>query len=65
MVYIGTTALGIYIRDNNWYLFNIGDCQALLSRSQKSVPLSEGHKPGVKEELERIKAANGWITEEK
>ena len=62
---VGTTALGVYIRDNKWYIFNIGDCQALLSRGQMPVQLAEGHKPGVAGELKRIKEANGWITEEK
>lgn len=47
-------------------IFNIGDCQAVLGRQGgEAMLLSESHKPGRSDEMERIKRAGGWITEEK
>lgn len=64
-LYCGTTALGAFIVDRKLCVFNIGDCQAFLSRNSRAIPMNEGHKPGRADELERIKRANGWVTEEK
>lgn len=61
----GTTALGVFIRSNTLFAFNIGDCQAILSQDGAVRELSKAHKAGRPDELERIQRANGWITEEK
>ena len=61
----GTTVLGVFLRDHQLTLFDIGDCQAIICRGGVAVEMAKGHKPGIKEESERIAAANGWITEEK
>ena len=63
----GTTALGVFIRDHELTVYNIGDCSAVLASSDGSVlSLSDSHKPHPqrRDERERILAANGWITEE-
>lgn len=64
-LYCGTTALGAFIVDRKLCVFNIGDCQAYLCRNSQAIPMNNGHKPGRTDELERIKRANGWVTEEK
>jgi serine/threonine protein phosphatase PrpC len=47
-------------------VFNIGDCQAVLCRKDGvAKELSDSHKPGREDEMERVKRAGGWITEEK
>ena len=66
-MYCGSTALGVIIRGSKLYVFSIGDCLACLSSNNGSrvTILNNPHKPGAPAELERIKNANGWITEEK
>lgn len=61
----GTTALGAFIRDDHLCVFNIGDCNAFLSSNGECIEMSKAHKPGREDEAERIRAAGGWITEEK
>lgn len=46
-------------------VYSVGDCQALLCRADKPLELLSPHKPNRQDELTRITAANGWITEEK
>ena len=63
----GTTALGVFIRDNELTVYNIGDCSAVLAASDGTIlSLSDSHKPHPQrgDERARILAANGWITEE-
>lgn len=65
----GTTALGVFIQQNKLILFNIGDCEAVLSCESKlpneCVALNSRHSPGREDERQRVRDANGWITEEK
>ncbi len=61
----GTTALGVFIIGSKLTLFNIGDCHALLCKGSLCMDLTQGHKPGKKEERDRIEAGGGWVTEEK
>ena len=64
--YSGSTALGVVLRDDKLYMFNIGDCMAVLCRGNGVASvMNTPHKPGQPEEEKRIKKANGWITEEK
>jgi hypothetical protein len=46
-------------------VFNIGDSVAVLSSKGNAIELSDSHKPGRPDESERIRMANGWITEER
>ncbi len=46
-------------------VFNIGDCEAVLSRGGRALALSRNHRPGRPDEKKRIIDAGGWITEEK
>ncbi|KAJ1402316.1 phosphatase 2C-like domain-containing protein [Ochromonadaceae sp. CCMP2298] len=63
--YSGTTALGAFITGSELLVFNIGDCQAVLCRAGEALDLSEAHKPGRRDEAERIRRAGGWVTEER
>ena len=57
--------MGVFIINGNMVSFNIGDSMAVLCRGNAACEMSEAHKPGRKDETERIQRANGWITEEK
>ncbi|RYH15748.1 hypothetical protein EON65_31250 [archaeon] len=63
--YCGTTAVGVFIINGHLVSFNIGDSMAVLCRGNAAHEMNEAHKPGRKDETERIQRANGWITEEK
>jgi serine/threonine protein phosphatase PrpC len=60
----GTTALGVFIRDQQLTAFNVGDSHAVMSSSGVAVDLSSAHKPSRSDEHMRIVRAKGWITEE-
>lgn len=63
--YAGTTATGAFIVGSKLTVFNIGDCQAVLSSNGSPRILLQPHKPNREDERSRIGAAGGWITEEK
>lgn len=42
---------------------NLGDSAGVLCRNGGVLELSNAHKPDRPDELDRILAANGWITE--
>jgi protein phosphatase 1G len=48
---------------NVLWVANAGDSRAVLSRGGRAVALSEDHKPNVKSELERIRAAGGYVND--
>jgi protein phosphatase 2C family protein 2/3 len=62
----GTTAITAYIQADLLVVANIGDSRAVLCRSGRALDASIDHKPGRKEERERIEALGGrvGITEE-
>ncbi|XP_017883294.2 probable protein phosphatase 2C T23F11.1 isoform X1 [Ceratina calcarata] len=57
----GTTAIALLVKDNVVYSANAGDSRAVASVKGTAVPLSRDHKPTLKDERERIKAAGGWV----
>lgn len=57
----GTTVIALLIKDNIVYSANAGDSRAVASINGNAVPLSRDHKPTLKDELERIVAAGGWV----
>lgn len=66
-IYSGTTAVGALVTQNGRKLtvFNIGDSEAILCRAGQAINLTTKHSPNREDESNRIKAAQGWITEEK
>ena len=48
---------------HTYYVANIGDSRAVLSRGGQVVPLSFDHKPDLTEERNRIEKAGGFVKE--
>lgn len=60
----GSTALSMLLRGRRVHVANLGDCRAVLCRGDGSATaLSEDQTPAV--EAERIRAAGGWVTNER
>jgi len=59
----GCTALVTLLTNDTIYVANIGDSRCVLSRSGKSLPLSNDHKPEDSKERERIERSGGRIIE--
>ncbi len=57
----GTTALAVYIQGSQLICANIGDSRGVLCRSGRAIPVSHDHKPGRKEERERIESLGGRV----
>jgi serine/threonine protein phosphatase PrpC len=57
----GTTAVVLLITKSRYYVANIGDSRAVLSRSDSAVPLSTDHKPELPSEKNRIEKAGGYV----
>lgn len=57
----GTTAVVLLVTKTRYYVANIGDSRAVLSRNDTAVPLSNDHKPGVPTEKNRIEKAGGYV----
>ena len=59
----GTTAVVLLMTKHTYYVANIGDSRAVLSRGGQVVPLSFDHKPDLTEERNRIEKAGGFVKE--
>lgn len=57
----GTTAVVVLMTKDRYFVANIGDSRAVLSRASKAVPLSTDHKPDVPSEKNRIEKAGGYV----
>ncbi len=57
----GTTALAVYIQGSMLICANIGDSRGVLCRSGRALPVSNDHKPGRKDEKERVEALGGRV----
>ena len=57
----GCTACVVLITKAKIYVANCGDSRCVLSKSGMAIPLSSDHKPELKEEIDRIIAAGGFI----
>merc|ERR1712227_883054 len=54
--YCGTTAVSVYIKDNDIFVVNVGDSRAVISRNGKPLRLSYDHKPYEDTEQNRIRS---------
>jgi len=65
-VFHGSTAIGAFVDGycGRLFVFNIGDCRAVLSRKKRPIELNTEHKPNRSDERERILSANGWLDKE-
>jgi protein phosphatase 2C family protein 2/3 len=61
----GTTCVALYIRDNTYWVSNVGDSRAVLARvvndSLQAIDLSIDHKPSVTTEKDRIISSGGFV----
>ena len=57
----GTTAVTVLITKDKYYIANIGDSRAVLSRGGQAVKMSTDHKPDLNEERTRIERAGGFV----
>ena len=57
----GTTAISIWLVDDELVVGNVGDSQGVLSRGGKAIELSNPHSPTREDEKERLKAAGGAV----
>ena len=60
----GSTAVSLFLDDNNIYLVNSGDSRAVLNRNGTAVRLSHDHKPYDDDEQDRIRSLGGCVTGE-
>jgi len=58
----GTTAVSVYMEQNNIYVVNVGDSRAVMSRNGKPLRLSFDHKPYSDEEQDRIRDLGGCVS---
>jgi len=60
---IGSTSVVCLVTPQSVVVGNAGDSRAVLSRNGRAVDLSLDHKPNLREEKARIKAAGGLVEE--
>ena len=58
----GSTAVVAVVTGTHVIVANCGDSRACLWRNGRCLPLSVDHKPDRPDELQRIKAAGGWVS---
>jgi serine/threonine protein phosphatase PrpC len=58
----GSTATSVVLVASALVVAHVGDSVALLVRAGEPIELTAPHKPSVPAELERIRAAGGWVT---
>lgn len=63
--HVGCTAATCLVRPHDLIVASAGDSRVVLSRKGQAVDLSEDHKPGLPGEVARIRAAGGFVTEQK
>lgn len=63
--HVGCTAATCLIRAHDLIVASAGDSRVVLSRKGQAMDLSEDHKPGSPGEVKRIKAAGGFVMEQK
>ena len=57
----GSTAICMVSYDHKYFIWNTGDCRAVLSRAGRAVQLTKDHKPSRYEERIRIEKLGGKI----
>jgi adenylate cyclase len=58
----GVSGLVMYVVDKTLYIANAGNALAVISRGGVAQPVSRKHDPFDRGEIERIRAAEGWVT---
>lgn len=58
----GASGIVVYFVGKTIYVANAGDALAVVSRQGTAHPVSKRHEPFDREETQRIRAAEGWVT---
>ncbi|EMS58499.1 putative protein phosphatase 2C 56 [Triticum urartu] len=58
----GSTALAAVLVGEQLYVANVGDSRAIALKGGKAIPLSDDHKPNLKDERTRIENAGGGVS---
>ncbi|KAJ6517432.1 adenylate cyclase [Mycena vitilis] len=62
LLYNGASGIVVYIVGKRMYVANVGNALAIVSRGGTAHPVSRKHEPCDRLEMERIRAAEGWIS---
>jgi len=57
----GSTAVAVYLCDDNFIAANLGDSRAIISRGPRAFPLTTDHKPDSPSERKRIEDLGGKV----
>lgn len=60
----GCTSCCVYFNKEMIYCASAGDSRGVLRRGRDVIALSEDHKPGDDDEMDRIERANHWVDED-
>eukprot|EP01080_Neovahlkampfia_damariscottae_P002984 gene2984-4994_t len=60
----GTTATVVYIKDNELTCSNVGDSRSIICSKEKSKQISIEHKPTFRNEHQRIRKIDGYVTKD-
>ncbi|KAF8624639.1 hypothetical protein AX15_005792 [Amanita polypyramis BW_CC] len=58
----GVVGIALYFLDKTLYVANVGDALAVVSRQGSAILSSRKHAPFDSLEVERIRAADGWVS---
>lgn len=58
----GASGIVVYFAGKTIYVANAGDALAVVSRQGTAYPVSKKHEPFDREETQRIRAAEGWVS---
>ncbi|KAJ7624227.1 adenylate cyclase [Mycena polygramma] len=62
LLYNGASGIVVYIVGKRMFVANVGNALAIVSRGGTAHPVSRKHDPCDCAEMERIRAAEGWIS---
>ena len=58
----GASGIVLYLAGQTMYIANAGDALAVVSRRGAAAPLSRKHEPFDRQEIARIRNAEGWVS---